>query len=161
MQSKKTNRRFSPMPDAGRQLRCHCGRPAILRSAEGLSRAYRPGMMAYVCSNYPQCDSFVLAHPGTLRPMGSLADSKLRRLRYEAHQEFDQLYESGLMTKQEAYQWLSYMVQAPMEHAHIGHLGEYYCQIVIQESRKLLRQKRTERGKCKNRPGGEPYAAAY
>ncbi len=28
-----------------------------------------------------------------------------------------------------------------MSHAHIGHLGEYYCQVVIRESRKLLVQR--------------------
>lgn len=27
---------------------------------------------------------------------------------------------------------------APMSEAHIGHLGEYYCKLVIEESRKLL-----------------------
>ena len=42
------------------------------------------------------------------------------------------------MTKQAAYQWLANTVQAPMSHAHIGHLGEYYCRVVIEESEKLL-----------------------
>ena len=38
-------------------------------------------------------------------------------------------------------QWLAYITQAPMFHAHIGHLGEYYCRVVIRESRKLLVQR--------------------
>ncbi|MCI9433509.1 MAG: hypothetical protein HFF70_14120 [Oscillospiraceae bacterium] len=104
-------------------------------------QTHRPGAQVYVCSNYPVCDSFVMAHPGTLEPMGTLAPPELRRLRYEAHQQFDQLHKSGLMTRQEAYQWLAYIVQAPMSHAHIGHLGEYYCRVVIRESRKLLAQR--------------------
>ena len=123
------------------QVRCHCGRPAVLRSAEAVCKTHRPGAKVYVCSNYPACDSFVMAHPGTLEPMGTLASPELRRLRYEAHQQFDQLHKSGLMTRQKAYQWLAYLVQAPMSHAHIGHLGEYYCKIVIRESRKLLVQR--------------------
>lgn len=45
------------------------------------------------------------------------------------------------MTRREAYQWLAYITQAPMSHAHIGHLGEYYCRVVIRESRKLLAQR--------------------
>ena len=84
------------LPGAGR-LRCHCGSPAVLRSADGLCRTHRPGAMAYVCSRYPACDSYVMAHPGTLEPMGSLAGPKLRQLRYAAHREFNKLYQSGLM----------------------------------------------------------------
>lgn len=142
------------------QVRCHCGRPAILRRAEGICKTHRPGAMVYVCSDYPACNSFVMAHPGTKKPMGTLATPELRRLRYEAHQQFDQLHKSGLMTRQEAYRWLAYMVQAPMPHAHIGHLGEYYCKVVIQESKKLLDQQRraTVSGEVL---GGECYAAAH
>ena len=48
------------------------------------------------------------------------------------------LYESGYMSKQDAYQWLADLIMAPLSEAHIGHLGEYYCKQVIEESRKLL-----------------------
>lgn len=143
------------------QIRCHCGRPAVLRSAEGICKTHRPGAMVYVCSNFPACNSFVMASPDTLAPMGTLAPPELRRLRYEAHQQFDQLHKSGLMTRQEAYRWLAYIVQAPMSHAHIGHLGEHYCRIVIQESRKLLAQRRELSMALKKVSGGECYAATH
>ena len=58
--------------------------------------------MAYVCSRYPDCDSFVMAHAKTLKPMGSLAGPELRRLRYNAHKEFNRLYQSGIMSKRDA-----------------------------------------------------------
>ena len=143
------------------QVRCHCGRPAVLRSAEGICRTHRPSAMVYVCSDYPACNSFVMAHLGTLEPMGTLAPPELRRLRYEAHQQFDQLHKSGLMTRQEAYRWLAYMVQAPMAHAHIGHLGEYYCKVVIRESKKLLAQRMGPGVALGKVSGGECYAAAH
>lgn len=54
-----------------------------------------------VCSRYPDCDSFVMAHAKTLKPMGSLAGPELRRLRYNAHKEFNRLYQSGIMSKRE------------------------------------------------------------
>lgn len=148
------------LPGSG-QLRCHCGRPAVLRSAEGVCKTHRPGAMVYVCADYPACDSFVMAHPETLAPMGSLAGPELRRMRYEAHQAFDQLHRSGLMTRTEAYQWLSYTVQAPMRHAHIGHLGEYYCKVVIQESRELLARKLGLGMDLENAVGGECDAATH
>ena len=103
---------------------------------------------------YPACDSFVMAHPGTLEPMGSLAGPRLRKLRYAAHQEFNKLYQSGLMSKRDAYQWLAMTVQAPMAHAHIGHLGEYYCQVVIDESRKLLQERMEQQNKLRKVSGG-------
>ena len=46
------------------------------------------------------------------------------------------------MTKQECYQWIANLIMAPLSHAHIGYLGEYYCQIVIDESNKLLQRKK-------------------
>lgn len=159
---KRTIRRpqNSALPGAGR-IKCHCGRTAVLRSAEGICRTHRPGAMVYVCPDYPNCNSFVMAHPKTLEPMGSLAGPKLRRLRYDAHCAFDQLYKTGLMSRQEAYRWLSYIVQAPMAHAHIGHLGEYYCEIVIRESRKLIAQRRGGIPALPKAAGGEQYAATH
>jgi len=65
------------------------------------------------------------------------------------------------MTRKEAYRWLSYIVQAPMEHAHIGHLGEYYCQVVIEESGKLLAHKPRRELSPRKAVGGEYYAAAH
>ena len=47
-----------------------------------------------------------------------------------------------ITSKQDAYQWLADLVMAPMSEAHIGHLGEYYCKLVIEESRKLLDRSR-------------------
>ena len=46
------------------------------------------------------------------------------------------------MTKDDAYHWLAGILDAPLSQAHIGYLGEYYCQVVIDESRKLLERKR-------------------
>ena len=57
--------------------------------------------MRWASSFYPACDSFVMAHPGTLEPMGTLAPPELRRLRYEAHQQFDQLHKSKPPNKTE------------------------------------------------------------
>ena len=108
-------------------MRCpYCGSPVVYRSADGIYRDNSKGTMLYVCSRYPECDSY-----------------------------FDQLYESGYMSKQDAYQWLSDLIMAPLSEAHIGHLGEYYCKQVIEESRKLLeRRKAKTRGRYYAQKGG-------
>lgn len=121
------------------KMRCpYCGGTVVYRSADGIYRDNSKGMMLYVCSNYPECDSYVRVHSGTNIPVGSLANHELRSLRRTAHHYFDQLHESGYMTEQDAYQWLADLICAPLSEAHIGYLGEYYCKQIIEESRKIL-----------------------
>ena len=122
-------------------MRCpYCGSPVVFRSADGIYRDNSRGMMLYVCSHYPQCDAYVRVHAGTKIPVGSLANHELRTLRRTAHRYFDQLHQSGYMSKQDAYQWLADLICAPLSEAHIGYLGEYYCRQVIEESRMLLKR---------------------
>ncbi len=124
-------------------MRCpYCGSTVVYRSADGIYRDNSKDTMLYVCSHYPECDSYVRVHAGTNIPVGSLANHELRTLRRTAHQYFDKLYLSGYMSKQDAYQWLADIIQAPMSEAHIGHLSEYYCKQVIEQSRKLLDRNR-------------------
>lgn len=146
------------LPSAG-QLHCHCGSPAMLRPANEVCKSAKEGAMAYMCARYPVCDSYVMAHPGNLEPMGSLAGPELRKLRREAHVNFNRLYTSGLMSKRTAYQWLAYITQSPMSHAHIGYMGDYYCKVIIEESRKLLLNRfQHARGQAS---GGERYVGAH
>ena len=120
-------------------MRCpYCGASVVFRSAEGIYKEDANKTMLFVCRNYPRCDAYVRVHPGTKKPVGTMADGKLRAMRNTAHRYFDMIHKSGLMTKNEAYQWLAYKVCAPLSQAHIGLMGEYYCQQVIDESKKLL-----------------------
>lgn len=138
MNHKNKKKGFQP-----NRMRCpYCGAPVVFRSAEGIYKENHLDAMLYVCSKYPKCDAYVRVHAGTKIPVGSLANKELRHLRRIAHQYFDQLYLTGLMTKDAAYQWLSDLLCTPPSEAHIGYLGEYYCKEVIAESKKLLEQRR-------------------
>lgn len=123
-------------------MRCpYCGKPLILRSADGIYHENPKNTMLYVCKDYPQCDTYVRTHPGTSVPVGTPANRELRALRNEAHRYFDQLYRSGMMSKQDAYLWLADFLQVPLSQAHIGYLGEYYCKQVIAANQKLLKNR--------------------
>ena len=123
-------------------MRCqYSGGTVVLRSADGIYHENHSHTMLYVCSNYPRCDAYVRTHPGTNIPVGTLANRELRTLRNQAHHYFDQLYLSGLMSKQDAYLWLGVLLQVPLSKAHIGFLGEYYCNEVIAESKTLLERR--------------------
>ena len=133
--------------------RCpYCNGSVALRSADGIYRENNKGVMLYVCSNYPRCDAYVRVHEGTKIPVGTLANGELRALRKDAHDAFNRLYYSGYMSRDDAYVWLASILQAPRSQAHIGHLGEYYCNQVIEESKKLMAGRRKSPG-----TGGNVY----
>ena len=103
MKHKKKKKGINPSA-----MRCqYCGGTVVLRSADGIYHENHSHTMLYVCSNYPRCDAYVRTHPGTNIPVGTLANRELRTLRNQAHHYFDQLYLSGLMSKQDAYLWLA------------------------------------------------------
>lgn len=140
--------------------RCpYCGATTHLRSADGIYFDNSKNAMLYVCKNYPRCDSYVRVHPGTTIPMGTVANKKLRTMRKDAHKYFNQIYYRGIMTKQEAYQWLSEFMGLPMESTHIGMMGEYYCQMVIDECQKVLARNAGSYSCRGNRTGGDVHAA--
>lgn len=123
----------------GRAIQCpYCGSHAVLRSADGIYYDNSRETFLYVCKNYPKCDAYVRVHPGTNVPMGTLANRELRALRREAHHYFNKLYAQGGMSKRDAYEWLAETVGLPIDKAHIGYMGEYYCRQVIEESQKAL-----------------------
>ena len=109
MKHKKKKKGINPSA-----MRCqYCGGTVVLRSADGIYHENHSHTMLYVCSNYPRCDAYVRTHPGTNIPVGTLANRELRTLRNQAHHYFDQLYLSGLMSKQDAYLWLAGLLQVP------------------------------------------------
>lgn len=147
--------------------RCpYCGSPVVIRSADGIYKENSRQTMLYVCSNYPECDAYVRIQPGTKNiPLGSMANGELRALRREAHQYFDRIHQSGLMSKKDAYAWLSGVLAAPMAHAHIGQLSDYYCKLVIEESKRYLENNRTRLLRMQRnspialRAGGDPHGS--
>ncbi len=161
---RKTKKRKLQLIPGVKSGRCpYCGSTVILRSAEGIYRDNPNDTMLYVCSKYPECDTYIRVQPGTKRAMGSLANGGLRALRREAHQYFDRLHLSGVMSRKEAYEWLAGVLQSPMSQTHIGYLGEYYCRQVIAESRKLMENRQRaqmRKSVCPFRQavGGEFYA---
>lgn len=94
------------------------------------------GMPMYVCANRSnperQCRARVGCHPGTARPLGTPADAQLRSLRTQCHAEFDPLWQTGEMTRTQAYMRLAQYLGIPDERAHIGML-------TVDECKKLLR----------------------
>lgn len=115
-------------------LKCpYCGSTAFLRPASVVfgRNAREPKAPFYVCARYPACNSYVAAHRGSRLPMGTLADPALRRKRVQAHAALDRLWQSGLMTRKQAYLWLQARLDLPEEEVHIGRFSSAWCDLVI------------------------------
>lgn len=89
--------------------------------------------LAYVCEHYPKCDNFVGCHKGTDKPLGTLANAKLRNKRKETHSLFDQLWrgENRKMSRGQAYKFMADILGIDQSKAHIALLTFAECDKLI------------------------------
>lgn len=108
-----------------------CGGKAELKdSAIIYGKSYG---LAYVCEHYPKCDNFVGCHKGTNKPMGTLANAKLRSKRKEVHSLFDQLWrgKNSKMNREQAYKFMAETLGIDQKQAHIALLTFAECDKLI------------------------------
>ena len=99
-------------------IKCpYCDRPAILRPASYIYKDKAREDYLYVCSNYPECNSYVGVHAGTMIPKGSL---------------------SNIMSRRNAYCWMRDRFGLSSEQAHIGCFSDYMCDALMAECRAVL-----------------------
>lgn len=124
---------------APRVLRCPiCGAVAQIRPASEIYHDPKRKDELYVCKNYPKCNCYVGMRQGTRIPLGTMADGDLRNLRIRAHRKFDQIWQSGVMSRDAAYHWLAAALGIPYSQTHIGQFGTYRCQEVIEKCDYIL-----------------------
>ena len=109
----------------------YCNGRSEIRTLESVTGNKEAKGYAFVCKNYPSCDSYVKMNNQTGRPLGTMANKQLRSLRIEAHIQLYRLYADGSMSRDEAYEWMAAVLNIPRQDAHIGLFQEYYCRKVI------------------------------
>lgn len=82
----------------------------------------------YLCE---PCNAYVGCHPNTTRPLGRLADAKLRRAKMAAHAAFDPIWKSGKLHRASAYKWLATQLCIPRKECHIGMFDVGLCTLVV------------------------------
>lgn len=126
----------------------HCGGAVRLVSA---SKVYGPAAAArlgidrqsfYQCQN---CNARVGCHPGSMRPLGNLANEALRMKRMETHHVFDSFWKERGMSRTQAYKWMAKKMRLSEELAHIGGFEMDRCQKLI----KLCEKERNNEQKQK------------
>jgi hypothetical protein len=84
-------------------------------------RIYGEWPKIYFCND---CRAAVGCHPKTELPLGRMADRQTRQLRSRAHDEFDKLWKSGLMSRSKAYNWLALALEIDPAQCHISWLSK-------------------------------------
>lgn len=91
--------------------------------------------MAYICYC---CDAYVGCHKGTDKSKGRVANKELRIAKCGAHEQFDKIWQNKLMSRKNAYKWLSEQLNIPAEYTHIGMFSIDTCRIVEKISKQFL-----------------------
>lgn len=116
-----------------------CHGPVEIRHHEdhyhGNSYGDWPWPWLYACRD---CDASVGMHPFTAIPLGILADKATREARKRAKAPFQRLYQSGRMTRDEAYRQLAQRMGIPHEECHFGWFDVALCQRAEAATRALF-----------------------
>lgn len=84
----------------------------------------------YSCNRWPECRGGQSAHPSG-KPMGRAGDAETRAARTKAHTAFDTLWQSGVMTRAQAYIWMQRELKIPRSDAHISLFTKRDCELLI------------------------------
>lgn len=91
----------------------------------------RSDLLALKFYSCKRCDAYVGCHKGTELPLGTLANSELRKFRQCAHRSFDARLKDGKQDRREAYEWLAAQLGIPQDECHIGMFDLAQCKRVI------------------------------
>ena len=72
------------------------------------------------------CKAWVGCFKGTSKTMGRLANAYTRTLKSKAHAAFDPIWQSGYMTRSEAYVWLQKLTGLTADECHMGWMANNY-----------------------------------
>lgn len=101
----------------------------------GVSKGEWP--LVYLCG---ECEAVVSCHVNTDLPMGLMADRATRRLRSQAHKQFDKLWQDGLIDREKAYGELSNHLMLTADQCHIAMFDADKCKATIAFAKQRVRE---------------------
>lgn len=123
----------------------YCGQQSEKVSGDMIYKG-RPDLASKWFYRCQPCDARVGCHPKSDRPLGTLANAALRRLRSEAHALFDPLWKEHKLfpNRGDAYSWLQ-MRLGRSEAVHIGESDEETCGAIITVCQEVVNKLAEER----------------
>ena len=104
-----------------------CGAPMVLRTAR---KGPGAGRCFWGCSTFPRCRATHGAHPDG-RPLGVPGDRATKAARIRAHDAFDPIWRSGVISRSGAYRWMRRALGLSEAEAHIGRFTIAQCDALI------------------------------
>lgn len=108
----------------------YCGKLAQLVDGRAIY-PHRPDLHAGRYWACEPCGAYVGVHPGTVRPLGRLANLELRRAKMRAHAAFDPLWREGLTDRRSAYSLLADELGISRDACHVGYFDVPTCDRVV------------------------------
>ncbi len=123
----------------------YCGQPPVLVSGVVIY-PHRSDLWDKSFWFCPPCGAYVGCHPGTVVPLGRLADKELRDAKMAAHAAFDPLWKRNsegqrMRSRRAAYRWLAEKLGVSIDHCHIGQFDVEQCRRVVE----IVAAEQTER----------------
>lgn len=119
----------------------YCQADAVLCDASAVyGPTYAGKFNMWVCANYPDCDSYVGCHKDSAdaKPLGTMANAELRKLRKRIHAMFDPLWKPGPEAKfkgrkarLEAYWWITDALGITGTQFHTAHADAGQCRSAL------------------------------
>ncbi|KVP48431.1 zinc-finger-containing protein [Burkholderia ubonensis] len=100
----------------------------IVNNSAIYGRAYGEWPWAFLCRT---CRAYVGLHPFTGIPLGTLADAATREARKRAKAAFNPIWQSGAMTRTDAYVWLAQQLGIAVGECHVGWFDATVCDRVV------------------------------
>lgn len=121
-------------------IKCtYCGRRAALVNGT-VVYPHRPDLAEKRFYHCAACSSWVGCHPGTTKPLGTLANAETRQARLVAHAHFDPIWKEGRMRRKQAYAWLAKELGIPVHECHISWFATKRCEQVVDICRKFTEE---------------------
>jgi hypothetical protein len=100
----------------------YCNLNAVwVENKEIYGRNYGKSYMIWLCR---LCEAYVGCHKNTKKPLGTMANASLRKMRIHIHSLIDPIWKSGIMSRKDLYKKLSdYMGKE----FHVGECNENDC----------------------------------
>lgn len=117
------------IPERETSLTCpDCGSRMILRETKKYQNKDGSNRRFYGCSNFPRCNSTHACHADG-KPLGFPANKETREARKIAHELFDEIWQSGKMKRQKAYDELAMLLGK--KEVHFSQMNKEECEEAI------------------------------
>lgn len=103
-----------------------CGNKVLLEKSSKIYRDEKLTGETYICSAFPECNSSVGTHPGSVVPLGCMANGVLKRQRMRVHHMIEAVMSQGVK-KNEIYKILSKEMNASRGTTHVGMFDSSMC----------------------------------